>query len=75
MNLNTAFKRSISRYLDGVGVKEIDNASEEPFVFTLDTLEASADTVLEDKRTAKKKADKKKKRNKKKVEELDTDEE
>jgi len=73
MNLNKAFKRSIARYLDGVGTKEMDNASEEPFTYTLETLEAIADTVLEERRTAKKKAAKKASRAKKKTEESDTD--
>jgi len=73
MNLNKAFKRSIARYLDGVGAEEIDKASEEPFIYTVETLEAIAEEILGEKRAAKEKPAKKPKKKKKEVEEIEED--
>jgi len=76
MNLNKAFKRSIARYLDGTGVKEINKVSEEPFIYTVETLDAIAQEILGEKRDAKAKEEKKAKRaskKKEKVEEIEED--
>ena len=62
MNLNKAFKRSIARYLDGTGVKEINKVSEEPFIYTVETLDAIAQEILGEKREAKAKEEKKAKK-------------
>ena len=68
MNLNKAFKRSIARYLDGTGVKEINKVSEEPFIYTVETLDAIAQEILGEKRDAKVKEEKKDNRASKKKE-------